>query len=183
MIDTVYIDMDGVLVDFLGRCWEKRAFDEKGRVDWKVVCEIGPDFWATMNWLPGSKEFLEIVVRECDKRGIEVGILSAIDVKYGELGKRLWCKWNTPFDNEHVIIVAHGAPETNTHKRRGNPKGLDCSSHMVDNKSMYAKPGRLLIDDNMDNNAAFRARGGDTIQYDNPEQALLELMEKITADD
>lgn len=168
MIDTVYLDMDGVLVDFLGRCWDKQVFDERGRIDWGACVEIGPDFWATMEWLPGSKEFLNIILRECNERNIECGILSAIDVKYGELGKRLWCKWNTSIDNDHVIIVPHGAPSAK------HPGTVD--------KSWYAKPGRLLIDDNVDNITAFRNRGGDGILYENPEQAMTEFMEKIMAD-
>lgn len=63
MVERLYIDMDGVLVNFDGRVDETGCRLAPGShpsyVDWNRVKEIGPDFWTTMSWLP-RKRYIKV---------------------------------------------------------------------------------------------------------------------------
>lgn len=167
--------MDGVLVDFLGRCWDTQCFNANGSPNLNKAREIGPDFWYGMDWIYGvddngapysSKDFLHDTEQLCRENNIEVGILTAIQFKEGRYGKIMWMHQYAPeFDNNHIIIVPHGVA-----------KGPNRNYHI---KSDYANPSCLLIDDRKENTDDFAAHGGQTILFSSPYQAITELRNLI----
>lgn len=148
--------MDGVLVDFDGRCEEldcrPAGNHSYGSVDWEKVKAIGPDFWATMEWLPGSQEMFTDMEQFCRDNGIQFGILTAISIPCGVKGKSMWVHWNTDLDMEHLIIVPHGI-----------------------DKQRFSAPGRVLLDDHELNVGEFTDRGGLGILFKDCRQALADM--------
>lgn len=159
-INRIYLDMDGVLVDFDARADEFGCRKGPGKhpsaIDWSIPKAIGPDYWANMKWTEGGEAFYGACREVCESMGIELGILTAIEIPAGVKGKCLWVHWNTDLDNEHLIIVK---------------KGLD--------KAKFAAPGRLLVDDNPQNVEAFIAAGGEAVLYGNPKQALSDILKRL----
>lgn len=159
-ITRIYLDMDGVLCDFDKRADEtgcrKAPGKDPGAIDWSIPKATGPDWWATMDWTPGGREFFRKCREMCDAMGIELGILTAIEIPTGVKGKCLWVHWNTDIDNEHLIIVRKGTEKTK-----------------------FAAPGRILVDDTPKNVNAFRAAGGEAVLYNNPEQAISDIVALI----
>lgn len=159
-INRIYLDMDGVLVDFDARADEfgcrKRPGKDPSAIDWNIPKAVGPDYWANMSWMPGAEEFFRKCREMCDALGIELGILTAIEIPAGVKGKCLWVHWNTDIDNEHLIIVR---------------KGVE--------KMRFAAPDRILVDDTQKNVDAFRAAGGQAVLYQNPEQALSDIIKLV----
>lgn len=157
MIDRLYIDMDGVMVNFDGRVDGLGCRLAPGKhpsyVDWNRVKEIGPDFWATMSWLPEGKAFFEECQQVCRDNGIEMGILTAISIPAGVKGKTLWVHWNTDIDNEHLIIVPHGY-----------------------DKCRFAAPERVLVDDDPRNISDWNNAGGTGILYTDAAGAFREIL-------
>lgn len=152
--------MDGVLCDFDARADEygcrKRPGKDPSAIDWNIPKAVGPDYWATMKWMPGAEEFFAQCRHMCDALGIELGILTAIEIPAGVKGKCLWVHWNTDLDNEHLIIVRKGA-----------------------DKMRFAAPDRILVDDTPKNVDAFRNAGGQAVLYENPEQALSDIIKLV----
>ena len=159
-INRLYLDMDGVLVDFDSRVEEfgcrKFAGKSPSAIDWDIPRRIGPDFWANMKWMAGADAFFAACRELCNATGIEMGILTAIEMPAGVKGKTLWTHWNTDIDNEHLIIVRHG-----------------------EDKAKFARPDRLLVDDTDKNVDGFIAAGGQAILYKDPKSALAEIMRRI----
>ena len=160
MVERLYIDMDGVLVDFDARADEfgcrKHPGKDPSAIDWNIPKAVGPDYWANMRWTPGGKAFWDSCRKLCSDGDIEMGILTAMDIPAGVKGKNLWVHWNTDLDNEHFIIVRHGV-----------------------DKSRFAAPGRVLVDDTQKNIDAWVEAGGIGILYTSPDQAFKELIDLI----
>lgn len=158
MVERLYLDMDGVLVDFDARVDEfgcrKASGKDPGAIDWNVPKAVGPDFWANMEWTPGGQAFFRACRELCRLYGIELGILTAIEIPAGVKGKNLWVHWNTDLDNEHLVIVRHGT-----------------------DKAKFAAPGRVLVDDTPKNIDAWVSAGGTGVLYTDPHDALAEIME------
>lgn len=159
-VSRLYLDMDGVLVDFDSRVDEFGARKAPGKnpdaIDWNIAKEIGPDFWANMKWMPGAEKFYAACRDLCHTAGIEMGILTAIEIPAGVRGKCLWVHWNTDLDNEHLVIVKKGAM-----------------------KSLFAAPDRILVDDTPENIERFRAAGGLGVRYENPRQAMADILKLL----
>lgn len=159
-VTRLYLDMDGVLVDFDSRVDEFGARKAPGKnpdaIDWNIAREIGPDFWANMKWMPGADKFYEDCRDLCHTAGIEMGILTAMEIPAGIRGKCLWVHWNTDLDNEHLIIVRKG-----------------------EDKMRFAAPGRILVDDTPKNIEGFRGAGGLGVLYKNPQQALEDIVKLL----
>ena len=150
----IYLDMDGVLVDFI-RQVEKYDFfrkDKPDKVDWKKVKAMGPVFWSEMDWMPGAEDaFKKLQVIEKNK-GIDLYILSSIDFTEGIEGKKNWISQHTCLEPEKLILVKE--PE---------------------DKAEYAGPDAVLVDDRDKSLIPFKNAGGKTIKFKDWDSTIKEI--------
>lgn len=152
MIDKIFLDMDGVIVNFRGQC-EKYECINGNKVNWEVIHQAGPEFWEEIEWLPEGKELYQWILKLCEQENIDLFILTAVHFTDGKIGKLNWLKNNTKIDRHHIVI-------TNT----GNEKAY------------YADQNSVLIDDYRKNCEAFAAGGGQFIKYETPRQTKDDLV-------
>lgn len=173
-IDTIYLDMDGVLADFDGEIKRRTGVDradfhhlpenqwsEKDRqTDFLVRQEMGKeDFWPSLPKMPGAIG----LIRTCWNAGCNVYILTATPrlTEWRDriaTQKRDWAWTNTGVYNVPVITCLRAQ------------------------KSSYSGPGKVLIDDLKVNCEEWEAAGGAAIHYKSAEQAIKEL-EKLMNDE
>ncbi len=154
-INTIYLDMDGVICDFCGACKEIDAI-EHYKVDWDKVHSAGIDFWANMAWTNEGQKFYKWLEKFCDEEGIDLCILSQVNYSDGVNGKIEWLMANTKVPNKNIYIVKTGKA-----------------------KAKYANNQSLLIDDFGKNIESFVLAGGFGIKFESPgqaRQALLDLL-------
>lgn len=152
MIDKIFLDMDGVIVNFRGQC-EKYECINGNKVNWEVIHQAGPEFWEEIEWLPEGKELYQWILKLCEQENIDLFILTAVHFTDGKIGKLNWLKNNTKIDRHHIII-------TNT----GNEKAY------------YADQNSVLIDDYRKNCEAFASGGGQFVKYETPRQTKDDLI-------
>lgn len=148
----LYLDMDGVLVDFLGHVEKCQFFRKNGKVDWDKVIEKGPQFWNEMGWIPGAEKAFNELLSLSKAGKFELYILSAINFPSGVEGKKLWIQNHINFQLEKTIIV----------------------SHSVD-KAKYASPNSVLVDDREQCLTPFKEAGGKIIPFKNWEECISEI--------
>lgn len=124
-IDTIYLDMDGVLTAFDELVDRIGARKLNGKVDWQMVHELGTNFWSKMSWRTDGHLFYEMLIPFCKEHNLKIGILSAIYSNTGKAGKKEWLKRNCPEIDENLIIICN--------------KGVEKYQHLPENG--------LLIDD------------------------------------
>lgn len=156
MIDTIYLDMDGVITDFIkGAKDGGYVFNDenkKTKIDWEALRSEGAAFWQRLEWTKEGKKLYNWLDKYCKENNIELCILSSVDYSEGVLGKRNWLRNNkVDIPMKNVYLVSKN------------------------NKHKYAEPNSLLIDDFKPNCDQFIAKGGKAIQYTN----LDDLKEKI----
>ncbi len=154
-INTIYLDMDGVICDFCGACKDIDAI-EHYKVDWDKVHSAGIDFWANMAWTNEGQKFYKWLEKFCDEEGIDLCILSQVNYSDGVNGKIEWLMANTKVPNKNIYIVKTGKA-----------------------KAKYANNQSLLIDDFGKNIESFVLAGGFGIKFESPgqaRQALLDLL-------
>ena len=148
---TIYLDMDGVIVDF-DKQFED-AFDMPPRefekafgaeMFWKKIEERGVGFWRGMDWMPGGQELYN---RVSQYNHYLLSSPSRSDTS--KIGKHMWKKDNTP-----------------------NTKLILARSY---NKKNYADKSNILIDDREDNIQQWRDAGGIGILYKSASQVNKEL--------
>jgi len=151
----VFLDMDGVLVDFrrgvceifgipphphAWRFWKDWPNTTNEMVD--AVC--GREFWEHLHWTKDGQRLLygwvDIMGKFSDITILTTPMLNADSWT----GKRLWIKNNLPMKLQNNIIMLNGP------------------------KSQLAKPGTLLIDDKDENIAEFVVAGGQGILVPRP---------------
>jgi hypothetical protein len=148
---TIYLDMDGVIVDFDKQF--KDAFDMSPRefeegfgieMFWKKIEERGVGFWRGMEWMPGGQELYKRVAQH------DHYLLSSPSrSETSKIGKHMWKKDNTP-----------------------NTKLILSRSY---NKKNYADRSNILIDDRESNIQQWRDAGGIGILYKSADQVNKEL--------
>ena len=151
---TFFVDMDGVIVDFLGGAFEYHAPHKSIETHWPIgewgtdktiehIFDLSPKmfwgsldrrFWARLNWMPDGREFMDFIApyKPCLLSSPAFG---------GADGKQIWIKNNLP------DIWA---------KRRYL---LGPAKHYV------SRPGAVLIDDHEENCRAWLKHGGIAILY------------------
>jgi PAS domain-containing protein len=148
---TIYLDMDGVIVDF-DRQFEEafgmspREFEEAFGTEmfWKKIEERGVGFWRGMEWMPGGQELYNRISQ------FDHYLLSSPSrSETSKIGKHLWKKDNTPGTK---LILARSY-----------------------NKKNYADKSNILIDDREDNIQQWRDAGGIGILYKSAAQVNKEL--------
>lgn len=158
---TIYMDMDGVLCNFLksaakvtGR--NLKNFEQWGEIkkdEWQKITAAGSDFWANLEWLSDGKELWNYI------KGMNVEILSAYPVSpqgtpNAIKGKKEWLKKNLPGIKKINLV-----------------KGID--------KQKYAHTNAILIDDSGRNIKQFKAAGGIGILHKNTKDTIAQLKKVI----
>jgi cytidyltransferase-like protein len=148
----IYVDMDGVLVDFDGG-YEKltgmttRAADEKGpEFFWKPISKAGAKWWITLNWMPDGKQLWDYVKKYNPE------LLSAPSrEEASKLGKRVWVKRELP--------------------------GVKLILRSADKKQEFASPDSILIDDREKNIEQWKSAGGVGILHTDAASTIKKLKE------
>jgi len=148
---TIYLDMDGVIVDFDKQFKEltgmgPREFESNFGKDkfWEKIDKAGVGFWRGMPWMPGGQELYNRVSKH------NHFLLSAPSQdESSKIGKRIWRRDNTP--STRLILSA------------------------AKNKPNYADKSNILIDDRADTIDAWKAKGGIGILYKSAGQVMKEL--------
>lgn len=151
-IDTIYLDMDGVIVDFRKGCEELNAI-EGYKVDWETIHANGAEFWATLDWTKEGERFYYWLEKFCDEQGIDLCILSAVNYDDGVYGKLEWLKNHCRIPQKNIYIVKNGKA-----------------------KAKYANETSLLIDDFGKNIEQFVLAGGKGIKFKSAGQTRQELL-------
>jgi len=149
---TIYLDMDGVLTDWVGKFKQlsngidsedyKQRYGEKAYYD--LVDSVGERFYSQLEWLPDGKQIVDYL------KDYPAIILSSGPTEYAQVGKKIWLKNNNiPFK---AIIVS-------------NKKY----------KADYANNNSILIDDDIDNINNFRKAGGIGVLHKNAKDTIEQL--------
>ena len=148
---TIYLDMDGVIVDFDKQFKDAfdmmpREFEEAfgAKMFWKKIEDRGVGFWRGMDWMPGGEELYNAVSKY---KHFLLSSPSRSDTS--KIGKHMWRKDNTP-----------------------NTKLILSRSY---NKKNYADKSNILIDDRESNIQQWREAGGIGILYTSADQVMKEL--------
>lgn len=145
MAARAFLDLDGVLCDFVGASLAWHGFDIPLRdVRWNFVAQLpitpadfwrplGREFWATLPW---TKEGRDILAATLDTFGAENAAIltSPCDTDGCMEGKRDWVRANAPELSERLIIARA--------------------------KGFFGARGTVLIDDADHNIHAFTRHGG-----------------------
>ena len=91
MINKIFLDMDGVIVNFRGQC-EKYECINGNKVNWETVHRGGTEFWEEMEWLPEGKELYQWILKLCKQENIDLFILTSVNFTDGKIGKLNWLK-------------------------------------------------------------------------------------------
>jgi len=150
----IFLDMDGVLVDFDQQFeeltgMEPRAFEAKhgSKGFWEAIETAGVGFWRGMKWMPGGEELYNRVAQ------YDHALLSSPSrSETSKIGKRLWRRDKTP-----------------------STKLILSRSHL---KKNYASPLNILIDDRESNIKQWEDAGGIGILYISPNQ-VNKALEKL----
>lgn len=152
-IQTIYLDMDGVISDFKKGCEEIDAIDGT-KVDWPKIHELGPNFWAELPWTKDGEKLVKWLIKFCNDSKIDLCILSAVNYSDGVKGKQTWLDEKIPtLSKQNRYFVKFGR-----------------------DKAKYANKTSLLIDDFGKNIEGFVMAGGEGIKYKTFEQCRDDLM-------
>ena len=145
---TWYVDMDGVLCDFIagfqkisgGLTPEEYKSNFGGEVAmWKLINTYGEDWWGTLPWTPDGQELWTAI------KHLNPTLLSSASTEHtGGIGVRGKNKWSTTFLGAEVKAIV-------TDNRHG--------------KKAYAKANSVLIDDYILNVSDWIDAGGVGIHH------------------
>ena len=160
----LYLDMDGVLVDFEGgfinltNMTSKELADKQGKKDVvDTYISAGIKFWSNLKWIHGGKEVWD-TAQKLFKNVFILSSTGTSDTERGNVvatGKRIWLKNNIPSMEEQNIFIVNG--------RRLKPQ--------------YASKDSILVDDMSDTIHQWNVKGGYGILHSshNYEQTIEEL--------
>jgi len=147
----IFLDMDGVLVDFDQQFKDltgmmPREFESKYSTEefWEKIDDAGVGFWRGMKWMPGGEALYN---RAAQHDHFLLSSPSRSEVS--KIGKRLWRRDKTP--NTKLYLARSF------------------------NKRKFADPNHILIDDREDNIQQWRDAGGIGILYKSADQVNTEL--------
>lgn len=154
-IDTIYLDMDGVLSDFMSRYREvngewKRDGEGKSSSGWREFCEGG--YFATLDTWPGAADLLQFVA------GLSVNIEILTSTGGAEFhdqvarDKKQWCA------DHGIFYPVNAVPGRWT-------------------KKDWARPTAILIDDTQDVIDGWIQKGGQGILHRSVEQTITEIQQ------
>jgi len=137
MIKTVFLDMDGVITDFVGEV-NKRMGIPKETIPskWAWVEDFGytldqvnswctTEFWANLEWMPDGHDIMRLLTKVFKSEQIYL-LTTPMPNPESYTGKVLWVQSHLPEFSRRLIVTS--AP-----------------------KSLFARPDALLIDDKTEN--------------------------------
>jgi hypothetical protein len=155
----IYLDMDGVLCNFLkkfedltGEDFEEYADENGWSKTWKLVETFGVEFWSELEWMNGGKKLWNYL-KNLDNVEILTGSPRDKVGEYAQLGKEIWIKKNI-----------------------GNIKVNHIEGKL---KYTYVKNNDILIDDSKRNCALWDAAGGIYILHKNTDLTIKQLKELL----
>lgn len=160
MLTTIFLDMDGVIVDLYKGCKNVGIIKQNGSLDRESLLSQDSYFWAGLDWTPNGKALYESLVEFCEKHTIALCILTKCCNKDTVVGKKSWLNSNTSIKPINQYFVTG--------------KSL---------KSVYATETSVLIDDYQKNIDDFVNAGGHALKYDGDNKAILDELEALAEDD
>ena len=136
----LYLDMDGVTVDWVSGYKKLLLNRKKGMPDESIV-----DFWANLDWIRGGKELL----KAANELFENVCILSSAGSgdeersKINEVGKRVWIDKNIPEMSQDKVFIVYGKV----------------------NKQKFANKMSILVDDVLVSIVQWKRNGGYGIHH------------------
>lgn len=160
-IHTVFVDMDGVLADFVGgvaklfradpyelrRTWPAGDYDIcrvlgiRKQDFWERITLAGSRFWENLEIESGAEKIVSLTTGIVGKRRVFIVTQPSLDSS-SVLGKKRWMERHIGWNYNNYIF---------------------CSR-----KELLARPGTLLIDDNDLNCYKFRQAGGQACIWAQP---------------
>jgi hypothetical protein len=147
--------MDSVITDWNGAFrklgyGDPRSYEAKHGVNalWDIINNVGEDFWALMEWMPDGKKLWSFI----EPYNPIILTKPTRSKKGRELcieGKKKWLARELP----------------------------GVKAIMEDDKSKYATPDALLIDDYESNITPWRQKGGIGILHKNTDDTIIQLRE------
>lgn len=155
----IYVDMDGVLCDFLGGVSRLVERNIKTRAEWaahrdeywQAIKAQGWSFWRDLEWCPDAKLLWSVVAPH---NPIILSAYPMIDDLRGDaiVGKHMWLSQNISRDVSNNAQLCK-----------------------VYNKQLRSGPGAILIDDNKQTIPQWNKRGGIGILHTDTKSTLKEL--------
>lgn len=138
------LDLDGVLVDFVGGAAKLHGFDPALAVRWDFMADVGltqnqfwsplgEDFWANLPWMPDGMRILAIVEKAFGPENVCL-LTSPCDTDGCMQGKLRWIRKHLPVYNRRYLMGSA--------------------------KEFCASRDSLLIDDSDSNTTKFATAGG-----------------------
>ena len=154
----IFLDLDGVLSDFQGHAQQENKLKPNGKIDYEA---LDYEWWKTMPAFEGAREFYDGACKEGFVRFLTGPILN--EACYA--GK---ARWVQDFVRERGKFILEDL--------------IICDS---ENKFLLAAPGRILVDDRVNNIKAWEAAGGIGIlhagDYKDTMKQLQEAVIKLAA--
>ncbi len=161
---TFYLDLDGVLVDFIKGVAKTtgkpiKDFTDRKKIkkkEWTAIADAGSDFWSKLNWMKDGKDLWKYLI----SNKLDIYILSAFpqapeNKLHALKGKIEWIKRELKITNDKRIHLVKGQ-----------------------HKKLYAEKLAILIDDSSRNIEQFRQAGGIGILHTNTKDTIKQL-EKV----
>ncbi len=153
----IYVDLDGVLVDFDKKVYSMTGGINKDRyvklhgIDslWREINRFGSEWWSTLEWKPDGKILWEYL-----KKYNPIILTSGSVRNTGDIakkGKEEWCRINL---GETVPVIV-----------------VNSSS----DKQKYATPSSILVDDLNDNIIEWRKKFGIGILHTDTKSTITKL--------
>lgn len=153
-VKKLYVDLDCVLVDFLGGLAKVPEVKDKYKTadeyfadaenSRRISESLPASFWANLDWTKDGKRLWDYI------KDFDVAVLTApVKSEACYTGKRQWVKKNLGLEGDDVIIEKH--------------------------KYKYAGPGKILIDDMPYNIEPWREKGGIGILHKNTTDTIYVL--------
>lgn len=156
----IFLDMDGVFVDFVGEVRRSTGFawgEISNSQIWKRIWENNPNIFLTADRLPDALELEYNVLKFARDNGYEVEMLTAIPIAsrfaYAADDKQTWLQKNCVELSKLKFNTGPHAPD----------------------KHLHAAPGDILIDDSHLNIRDWGKVGGVGIHHRNAKETMSRL--------
>jgi len=167
----IYFDVDDTLTDYSNRLGSMIITDPKTGEERPIKASDtlnNIEFWANTEWLPGSKEMVKFAINNFSN----IKILSAVP-ELSKADKELTGKrfFDAPVDGKTEWLNKNIGPIKIIWTKSGKEK------------TIYATPNTVLIDDKPENIKAFEKAGGIGILMDNPQNVINKLSDLLEEKD